>query len=40
MVFAAVVIGVVGLVFFTTWGKAEPSDAIQSIAVLPFVDES
>src|SRR5688572_16050432 len=40
MVFAAVVIGIVGLVFFTTWGKAEPSDAIQSIAVLPFVDES
>ena len=39
-VLAAVMIGIVGLVFFTTWGKAEPGDAIGSIAVLPFVDES
>ncbi|HET7112473.1 MAG TPA: winged helix-turn-helix domain-containing protein, partial [Pyrinomonadaceae bacterium] len=36
----AVVIAIVGLVYFTSWGKAEGGDAIQSIAVLPFVDES
>ena len=36
----AVIIALVGLVFFTGWGRAEPGDAIQSIAVLPFVDES
>lgn len=34
-----VVIGIIGLVYFTSAGKAEPS-AIGSIAVLPFVDES
>ena len=36
----AVVIAIVGLVYFTTSGKSENRDAIQSIAVLPFVDES
>lgn len=35
-----VVIAIVGLVYFTTAGKPENGDAIQSIAVLPFVDES
>jgi DNA-binding winged helix-turn-helix (wHTH) protein/TolB-like protein/Tfp pilus assembly protein PilF len=35
-----VVIAIVGLVYFTTAGKSENADAIQSIAVLPFVDES
>jgi DNA-binding winged helix-turn-helix (wHTH) protein/TolB-like protein/Tfp pilus assembly protein PilF len=36
-----VVLGLIGLAYFTGWGKAggEPT-AIQSIAVLPFVDES
>ena len=34
-----VVVAIVGLVYFTS-GKAENGDAIQSIAVLPFVDES
>jgi DNA-binding winged helix-turn-helix (wHTH) protein/TolB-like protein len=33
-----VVVGIIGLVYFTSWGKAENS--IQSIAVLPFIDES
>ena len=36
----AVVIAIVGLVYFTTSGKSENRDAIQSIAVLPFIDES
>ncbi|HET9528137.1 MAG TPA: tetratricopeptide repeat protein [Pyrinomonadaceae bacterium] len=35
----AVVIAIVGLVYLTAWSKAD-NDAIQSIAVLPFVDES
>jgi DNA-binding winged helix-turn-helix (wHTH) protein/TolB-like protein/Flp pilus assembly protein TadD len=35
-----VVIGIIGLVYFTGWGKAGNTSAIQSIAVLPFVDES
>jgi DNA-binding winged helix-turn-helix (wHTH) protein/TolB-like protein/Tfp pilus assembly protein PilF len=35
-----VVIGIIGLVYFTGWGKAETNSAIGSIAVLPFVDES
>jgi TolB-like protein/Tfp pilus assembly protein PilF len=35
----AVVIGIAGLVYFTS-GKAENADAIGSIAVLPFIDES
>lgn len=35
-----VVIGIIGLVYFTGWGKAGNASAIQSIAVLPFVDES
>jgi DNA-binding winged helix-turn-helix (wHTH) protein/TolB-like protein/Flp pilus assembly protein TadD len=39
LVAVAVVIAIVGLVYFTR-GKAENADAIQSIAVLPFVDES
>jgi len=35
-----VVVGIIGLVYFTGWGKAENDSAIQSIAVLPFIDES
>jgi DNA-binding winged helix-turn-helix (wHTH) protein/TolB-like protein/Flp pilus assembly protein TadD len=35
----AVVISILGLVYFTR-GKAESGDAIESIAVLPFLDES
>ena len=35
-----VVIGIIGLVYLTSAGKAEPPSAIGSIAVLPFVDES
>ena len=34
-----VVIALVGVLYLTTWGKAD-ADSIQSIAVLPFVDES
>lgn len=34
-----VVIALVGL-YFTIWGKAGNNEAIQSIAVLPFIDES
>ncbi len=37
---AVVVVGIIGLVYFTSAGKAGNSSAIQSIAVLPFVDES
>jgi len=40
VVAGVVVIAVVGLVYFTTVGRPENTDAIQSIAVLPFVDES
>jgi len=35
-----VVIALIGLGYFTGWGKAGNNSAIQSIAVLPFVDES
>jgi DNA-binding winged helix-turn-helix (wHTH) protein/TolB-like protein/Tfp pilus assembly protein PilF len=35
-----VVIGIIGLVYFTGWSKAGNDSPIQSIAVLPFVDES
>jgi len=35
-----VVIGIIGLVYFTSAGKAGNATAIQSIAVLPFIDES
>ena len=35
-----IVIGIVGLLYFTTWGRAGSAAPIQSIAVLPFVDES
>ncbi len=34
-----VVVALVGL-YFTTWGRSGNAEAIQSIAVLPFVDES
>ena len=39
VVAVAVVIAIVGLVYFTS-GKSDGVDPIQSIAVLPFVDES
>ena len=35
-----VVVGIIGLVYFTSAGKAGNASPIQSIAVLPFVDES
>lgn len=35
-----VVIGIIGLVYFTGWGRTGNASAIQSIAVLPFIDES
>ena len=35
-----IAIGIIGIVYFTGWGKAGNPSAIQSIAVLPFVDES
>src|SRR5215203_498466 len=35
-----VVVGIIGLVYFTGRGKAGNDTAIQSIAVLPFLDES
>jgi DNA-binding winged helix-turn-helix (wHTH) protein/TolB-like protein/Tfp pilus assembly protein PilF len=40
LIAAVLVAGTIVLVYFTGWGKAENSSAIQSIAVLPFVDES
>ncbi|HEY0761708.1 MAG TPA: winged helix-turn-helix domain-containing protein [Pyrinomonadaceae bacterium] len=40
LVAGIVVIGIIGLVYFTSAGKAGNATAIQSIAVLPFVDES
>jgi DNA-binding winged helix-turn-helix (wHTH) protein/TolB-like protein len=35
-----VVTGIIGLVYFTGWGRTGNASAIQSIAVLPFIDES
>ena len=35
-----VVVGIIGVVYFTSSGKAGNPAAIQSIAVLPFIDES
>jgi DNA-binding winged helix-turn-helix (wHTH) protein/TolB-like protein/Tfp pilus assembly protein PilF len=35
-----VAVSLVGLVYFTSWGRSGNNEAIQSIAVLPFVDES
>lgn len=40
LIAGAVVVAIVGLVYFTTAGKSGNDDAIHSIAVLPFVDES
>lgn len=40
LVAGVVVIAIAGLVYFTTAGKSGSPEAIQSIAVLPFVDES
>ncbi|HJP90645.1 MAG TPA: winged helix-turn-helix domain-containing protein [Pyrinomonadaceae bacterium] len=40
LVAGVVVIGIIGLVYFTGRGKAGNDSPIQSIAVLPFVDES
>ena len=37
---ALAVVAVVGLFYFTGWSKAGEPNAIQSIAVLPFIDES
>ena len=39
LVAGLVVISIIGVVYFTSSGKAGNSSAIQSIAVLPFVDE-
>ncbi len=35
-----IVAGLIGVVYFTGWSKAGEAEVIQSIAVLPFVDES
>jgi DNA-binding winged helix-turn-helix (wHTH) protein/TolB-like protein/Tfp pilus assembly protein PilF len=40
LIAAVLVAATIGLVYFTGWGKAENPAAIQSIAVLPFIDES
>ena len=40
MVAGLVVVALVGLIYFTTWGRSGDSEPIGSIAVLPFVDES
>lgn len=40
LVGGVVVVGIIGLMYFNGWGKAGEAPAIQSIAVLPFVDES
>jgi DNA-binding winged helix-turn-helix (wHTH) protein/TolB-like protein/Tfp pilus assembly protein PilF len=40
LVAGVVVVSIIGLVYFTGWGKAGNESSIQSIAVLPFVDES
>ncbi len=40
MLAGVVVIGIIGVVYFTGAGKAGNPSAIQSIAVLPFIDES
>ena len=40
VVVGVVVIGFVGLMYLTGWSKSGNASAIQSIAVLPFVDES
>ena len=37
---AMVIAGIIGVVYFTGWSKSGNASAIQSIAVLPFVDES
>jgi DNA-binding winged helix-turn-helix (wHTH) protein/TolB-like protein/Tfp pilus assembly protein PilF len=34
------VLGIIGIFYFTGWGKSGDPSSIQSIAVLPFVDES
>jgi DNA-binding winged helix-turn-helix (wHTH) protein/TolB-like protein/Tfp pilus assembly protein PilF len=40
LVAGLVVVGIIAVVYFTSSGKAGEAAAIQSIAVLPFVDES
>ena len=40
MVAGLVVVALVGLIYFTTWGRSGDPEPIGSIAVLPFVDES
>src|SRR5262245_20779546 len=37
---AVVVVAIIGTVYFTSWGKAGTAAPIQSIAVLPFIDEA
>jgi len=37
---AMIVAGIIGVVYFTGWSKSGNASSIQSIAVLPFVDES
>src|ERR1051325_11043973 len=40
LVAGLVVVSIIGVVYFTSSGKAGSGSAIQSIAVLPFIDES
>lgn len=40
LVATVVIVAIVGTVYFTGWGKASNASPIQSIAVLPFIDES
>ena len=40
LIAGVVVVGIIGFVYFTGWGKAGEPSAIQSIAVLPFVHEA
>lgn len=40
VVATVVVLAILGTVYFTGWSKASNSNSIQSIAVLPFIDEA
>jgi TolB-like protein/DNA-binding winged helix-turn-helix (wHTH) protein/Tfp pilus assembly protein PilF len=37
---AAAVVAIIGIVYFAGWGRIGDASSIQSIAVLPFIDES